>query len=662
MPVFRPVEVLRDPARLLDRIGPTILSATEALLACQRPDGHWCFELEADATIPAEYVLFRHFRGEAPNGELEQKIAVYLRRIRGEHGGWPLYHEGRFDMSASVKAYFALKMIGDDPRSAHMREARETIIAHGGAARSNVFTRFLLAMYETIPWNGVPTMPVEIMLLPKWFPFHLSKISYWARTVLVPLLVLQVLKPRAKNPRGVRIDELFTIPPPQVRDWPKGAAHQPWGWAKFFGAVDKLLKLSEPIFPSRTRRQAIDAAIAFVVERLNGADGLGAIFPAMVNSVLMFDALGYAPDHPHLAVARESVERLLVVKKDEAYCQPCVSPVWDTALAAHALLEVGGEACQAAARAGITWLEPLQILEVKGDWAAERSMLRPGGWAFQYANPHYPDLDDTAVVAMAIDKAARVASGGSSDRDSAAIARAREWIEGLQSRDGGWAAFDADNIHHYLNNIPFADHGALLDPPTADVTARCVSMLAQLGETRDASPVLARGVEALISTQEADGSWFGRWGVNYIYGTWSALCALGVAGFDREAPPIRRAVDWLTRIQNADGGWGERGDSYKLGYRGFEPAPSTTSQTAWALLGLMAAGDVDSPAVARGISYLAATQGQDGFWREEFHTATGFPRVFYLRYHGYSKFFPLWALARFRNLKRGNSGKTAFGM
>jgi squalene-hopene/tetraprenyl-beta-curcumene cyclase len=662
MPVLRPVEVLRDPSRLLDKIGPGILSATEALLACQRPDGHWCFELEADATIPAEYVLFRHFRGEAVDAELEQKIGVYLRRIRGEHGGWPLYHEGRFDMSASVKAYFALKMIGDDSQSAHMREARATIIAHGGAARSNVFTRFLLAMYGAIPWHGVPTMPVEIMLLPRWFPVHLSKISYWARTVLVPLLVLQVLKPRAKNPRGVRVDELFTIPPLQVRDWPKGAAHQSWGWAKFFGAVDKLLKRSEPIFPSRTRRQAIDAAITFVVDRLNGADGLGAIFPAMVNSVLMFDAIGYAPDHPHLAAARESIERLLVVKKDEAYCQPCVSPVWDTALAAHALLEVGGEVCEAAARGGISWLKPLQVLDVKGDWAAERSALRPGGWAFQYSNPHYPDLDDTAVVTMAIDKAARVTSGGPSDQDLMAIARAREWIEGLQSCDGGWAAFDADNIHYYLNNIPFADHGALLDPPTADVTARCVSMLAQLGETPDGSPALARGVEALVSSQEADGSWFGRWGVNYIYGTWSALCALGVAGLDREAPPIRRAVDWLTRTQNADGGWGEGGDSYKLDYRGFEPAPSTASQTAWALLGLMAAGDVDSPAVSRGISYLAATQGQNGFWREEFHTATGFPRVFYLRYHGYSKFFPLWALARFRNLKRGNSGKIAFGM
>jgi squalene-hopene/tetraprenyl-beta-curcumene cyclase len=659
---LRSVDLLRDQASLLDEIAPRILSATEALLAHQQLDGHWCFELEADATIPAEYVLFRHFRGEAPDPELERKIGTYLRRIRGAHGGWPLYHQGRFDMSASVKGYFALKMIGEDPEAAHMREAREIIIAHGGAAKSNVFTRFLLALYDVIPWRGVPTMPVEIMLLPKWFPFHLGKISYWGRTVLVPLLVLQVLKPRAKNPRGVRIDELFTVPPERVRDWPKAAAHQSWGWVKFFGAVDKFLKLSEPIFPSVVRRRAIDAAVAFVTERLNGADGLGAIFPAMVNSVLMFDALGYAPDHPDLVAARKSIERLLIIKEDEAYCQPCVSPVWDTALAAHALLEVGSETCGAAARAGIGWLKPLQILDVKGDWAERRPATRPGGWAFQYANPYYPDLDDTAVVTMAIARAAINASGDAKDQDAVAIARAKEWVEGLQSRDGGWAAFDADNTHHYLNNIPFADHGALLDPPTADVTARCVSMLAQLGATRDTDPALARGVDALISTQEADGSWFGRWGVNYIYGTWSAVCALTAAGVGREAPPIRRAVDWLTRIQNADGGWGEGGDSYRLDYRGVEPAPSTASQTAWALLGLMAAGEVDNLAVTRGIEYLAAMQGKDGQWPEEFHTATGFPRVFYLRYHGYSKFFPLWALARFRNLKRGNSRKVAFGM
>ena len=383
-----------------------ISRASKALLALQRDDGHWCFELEADATIPAEYVLLRHFRGEKPDLELERLIAVYLRRIQGDHGGWPLVHAGPLDVSASVKAYFALKMIGDDPDAPHMRRAREAILAHGGAARSNVFTRFLLALYGAIPWSGVPTMPVEIMLLPRWFPFHLDKVSYWARTVMVPLLVLQALKPRAANPRGVTIGELFTAPPETVRKWPTGA-HQTWAAVKFFGAIDWLLKRAEPVFPASLRRRAIDAAAAFVTERLNGENGLGAIYPAMANAVLMFDALGYPPDHPDLVAARQSIEGLLVIGKDEAYCQPCLSPVWDTALAAHALLETGGEAGAGPVKAALAWLKPLQILDLKGDWAARRPDVRPGGWAFQYANPHYPDTDDTAVVAMAMDRADR---------------------------------------------------------------------------------------------------------------------------------------------------------------------------------------------------------------------------------------------------------------
>jgi squalene-hopene/tetraprenyl-beta-curcumene cyclase len=652
------MNIAADHAPTVGALERHISAAAEALSACQKSDGHWCFELEADATIPAEYVLLRHFRGESPDLELERLIGAYLRRIQGAHGGWPLFHEGSFDLSASVKAYFALKMIGDDPDASHMRSARVAVLAHGGAAKSNVFTRFLLALYGAIPWRGVPTMPVEIMLLPRWFPFHITKISYWARTVLVPLLVLQALKPQARNPRGVRIDELFVAPPDKVRDWPKGA-HQTWGWIKFFGAVDKVLKLTEPYFPKAARRRAIEASVAFVTERLNGVEGLGAIYPAMANAVLMFDALGYPPDHPHLVTARQSIERLLVLKPDEAYCQPCVSPVWDTALAAHALLEAGDVKSVDGARAGLAWLGPLQVLDVKGDWAVQRPDVEPGGWAFQYANAHYPDLDDTAVVAMAMDRAERLVLGGPA---GAAIARAREWVKGLQSRDGGWAAFDAENTYHYLNNIPFADHGALLDPPTADVTARCVSMLAQLGETCETSSALARGIQALLAGQERDGSWYGRWGMNYIYGTWSALCALGSVGFDLQSPHIRRAVEWLCRIQNADGGWGESGDSYRLDYVGFRPSPSTASQTAWALLGLMAAGEIDHPAVARGIAYLTSIQAEDGLWREEYHTATGFPRVFYLRYHGYSKYFPLWALSRYRNLKRANSRRTSFGM
>jgi squalene-hopene/tetraprenyl-beta-curcumene cyclase len=650
----------RPHKRTADALDDRIDTATKALLNSQRKDGHWVFELEADATIPAEYVLLRHYLGEPVDTLLEAKIAAYLRRIQGKHGGWPLFRDGDFNISASVKAYFALKMIGDAPDVAHMRRAREAILAHGGAAGSNVFTRVLLALYGVVPWRAVPVMPAEVMLLPRWAPFHLSKISYWARTVMVPLLVLQCLKPRARNPKGVKIDELFHQPP-QTVGAPSKAPHQKWFWFLLFQGFDRMLRVVEPWMPLTPRKRAIDKAVAFVRERLNGEDGLGAIFPAMANSVMMFDVLGYPKDHPDVVTARGSIEKLLVVNEHEAYCQPCVSPVWDTALACQALLEVDSEEAVKQAGKGLDWLKPLQVLNVAGDWAQIRPGVRPGGWAFQYANPHYPDLDDTAVVVMAMDRAAGRLEVNS-HRFREAISRGREWVVGLQSVNGGWGAFDADNSYEYLNNIPFSDHGALLDPPTADVTARCLSMLAQLGEKPENSPAAAKALGFLRKTQEKDGSWYGRWGMNYLYGTWSVLCALNAAGIDHASPEVRKAVDWLVTIQNDDGGWGEDGASYKLDYRGFEAAPSTASQTAWALLGLMAAGEAEHPSVGHGIAYLLQTQGAAGVWPEERFTATGFPRVFYLRYHGYAKFFPLWALARYRNIKAGNAPAAIFGM
>jgi squalene-hopene/tetraprenyl-beta-curcumene cyclase len=670
-----------------------IESATEALLARQRADGHFLFELEADATVPAEYVLLRHYLGEPVDAALEAKIAAYLRRAQAPYGGWPLFKDGTFDMSATVKAYFALKMIGDAPQAEHMRRAREAIRMRGGAERSNVFTRCLLALYGIAPWRAVPMMPVEIMLLPSWFPFHIDKISYWSRTVIVPLLILMARRPCARNPKNVTVGELFLDPPQQLGPAPK-APQQKASWFWFFRIVDDVLRALEPYFPKRTRQLATDRAVAWVEERLNGEDGLGAIFPAMANSVMMYDALGYPADHPQRAIARKSIEKLLTADAGAITCQPCVSPIWDTGLACHALMEVGGERAVAQAKRGLDWLVPMQVLHVGGDWIARRPDLRPGGWAFQYANPHYPDVDDTAVVAMAFD---RMRNSGmqpsappreSGDRlvpperkpvtlDSrlrgnersiapakvdynAAIDRAREWIVGMQSGNGGWGAFDADNEYDYLNNIPFADHGALLDPPTEDVSARCLSMLAQLGHTE--SPAAKRAIDYLRRTQRDDGSWYGRWGMNYVYGTWSVLSALNAARFAHGAPEMRKAVAWLAAIQNSDGGWGEDASSYKLDYSGYEAAPSTPSQTAWALLGLMAAGEVDSPAVARGIAYLADRQDTDGLWNEPRYTATGFPRVFYLRYHGYPKFFPLWALARYRNLKHGNTRAMAFGI
>jgi squalene-hopene/tetraprenyl-beta-curcumene cyclase len=641
-----------------DALQASIGSATRAMLDLRRPDGHWVFELEADCTIPAEYVLLRHYLGEPVDAVLEAKIANYLRRVQGAHGGWPLVHEGELDMSASVKAYFALKMIGDSVDAPHMVRAREAMLSRGGGIKSNVFTRFMLAMFGVTTWKSVPVLPVEIMLLPLWSPFHIAKISYWARTTMVPLLVLAALKPRARNPKGVGVDELFTEDPRSIGMTAK-APHQSQLWFTLFRGLDIVLRVIEPLFPKKLRQRAIDKTVAFIEERLNGEDGIGAIFPPMVNTVMMYDALGFPPSHPPRAITRKALDLLLVVGDHEAYCQPCVSPVWDTSLAAHAVLEAGSDEAVRSARQALDWLLPRQELNVKGDWAVKRPDVRPGGWAFQYNNAYYPDLDDTAVVVMAMDRARRLDGNGKYD---AAIDRGREWIEGLQSRDGGFAAFDADNLEYYLNNIPFSDHGALLDPPTEDVTARCVSMLAQLGQTVQNSPAVAAGVAYLRRTQLAEGSWYGRWGLNYIYGTWSALCALNAAGVDHREPAMRKAADWLISIQNSDGGWGEDATSYRLDYKGYQQAPTTASQTAWALLGLMAAGEVGHPAVARGVEYLISTQTEKGLWDEQRYTATGFPRVFYLRYHGYSKFFPLWALARYRNLKSTNSRVVGVGM
>ncbi|MEM5317358.1 squalene--hopene cyclase [Paraburkholderia sp. JHI869] len=651
-------ETAAPVATPLATLDAAVTRATDTILADQRADGHWVYELEADATIPAEYVLLVHYLGEEANLELEQKIARYLRRIQLPDGGWPLFTDGAMDVSASVKAYFALKMIGDAEDAEHMVRAREAILAAGGAEQVNVFTRILLALFGVVTWYAVPMMPVEITLLPQWFPFHLSKVSYWARTVIVPLLVLGAKRPVARNPRGVRIDELFHGAPVSV-GLNTRSPHQSKGWFGFFRAVDGVLRVTDPLFPNYLRQRAIDAAVAFVDERLNGEDGLGAIFPAMANAVMMYDVLGYPADHPHRAIARQSLEKLVTVHTEEAYVQPCLSPVWDTSLAAHALLETGDARAEEAARRGLEWLRPLQILDVRGDWISRRPAVRPGGWAFQYANPHYPDVDDTAVVVAAMDRVDKLDNTNAYD---APIERAREWVVGMQSSNGGWGAFEPENTQYYLNNIPFSDHGALLDPPTADVSGRCLSMLAQLGEMPAASEHARRAYNYLLEEQEADGSWYGRWGMNYIYGTWTALCALNAAGLAHDDPRMKRAVQWLVQIQNDDGGWGEDGTSYKLEYRGYERATSTASQTAWALLGLMAAGAVDHPAVARGIEYLQKTQQDHGLWDETRFTATGFPRVFYLRYHGYRKFFPLWALARYRSLKRAGVTRVTVGL
>ncbi|MDQ3185691.1 MAG: squalene--hopene cyclase [Pseudomonadota bacterium] len=611
-----------------------LTAARSALLSLQKEDGHWCFPLEADCTITAEYVLMMHFMDDV-DVHLETKLARFIREKQDPgHGGWPLYYGGHFDQSCTVKAYYALKLVGDSPDAPHMKRARTAILEHGGAARANVFTRILLAMYGQIPWRGVPFTPVEIILLPRWFPFHLSKIAYWSRTVTVPLSILCTLKARAANPRDIHIRELFTASPEDERNYFPVRTHL----NRMFLLIERTASLFEPLIPQALRRVALRRAERWIVERLNGDCGLGGIFPAIVNAGEALALLGYPYEHPYREQCRQALRGLLVDEGERVWCQPCTSPVWDTVLASLALQEDAG-ADQKPVRKALDWLIPNQILDAPADWQDEHPNLPGGGWAFQYANPHYPDLDDTAAVAWALHQADPQAYRKS-------IVRAADWLAGMQSRNGGFAAFDTDNTYYYLNEIPFADHGALLDPPTSDVTARCTGFLALYGESRHRDNV-ERGLAYLFREQEPNGAWFGRWGSNYIYGTWSVLEAFRLVGLDTGHLAIRRAAQWLKSVQRDDGGWGESNNSYFEPQRAGQFETSTSFQTAWALLGLMAAGEGHSHEVRRGIDYLLHQQHGDGLWHDPWFTAPGFPRVFYLRYHGYVKYFPLWALARF---------------
>ena len=635
-------ETLRAQSRgAHDRLTVAVAAARDALLARQDAAGNWLFELEADCTIPAEYVMMMHYLDEIDT-TLERKIGVYLRAHQADHGGWPLYHGGALDLSCTVKAYFALKLQGDDPDAPHMRRAREAILERGGAARANVFTRIALALFGEIPWRGVPYIPVEIMLLPRWFPFHLDKVSYWSRTVMVPLFVLCTRKPRAKNPRGVNLRELFTVPPEQERHYFAEIRRRGGVLPRVFLAIDRIFRGLDPLIPRAMRAAATRRAENWVLERLNGEDGLGAIFPAMVNALEMMVLLGYPADDPRRVTAKAALRKLVIETADSAYCQPCVSPVWDTALAALAMQEAGDPAATDAANRALDWLRLHQLQDEPGDWRVNRPTLGGGGWAFQFANPHYPDLDDTAVVAWAMHQSNRAGDYAPN------ITRALDWLAGMQSSNGGFAAFDVDNTHYRLNQIPFADHGALLDPPTSDVTARVVTLLARVGRPADA-PVIRKAIDYLRREQEPDGSWFGRWGTNYVYGTWSVLTAFAQARVRADDPAVRSAVAWLQRRQNVDGGWGETNDSY-AGVPA--QAASTPHQTAWALLALVASGEARSESARRGAEWLVRQQGADGLWSDPHFTAPGFPRVFYLRYHGYAAYFPLWALAAYRTLSR----------
>lgn len=618
--------------------------AREGLLAQQHADGHWVFELEADCTIPAEYILMMHFMDEV-NTDLQTRIARYLRNNQGGDGGWPLYQGTEADLSCSVKAYYALKLAGDVPEAPHMQRARAAILAMGGAARANVFTRIMLAQFDQVPWRAIPFMPVEIVLLPSWFPFHLDKVSYWSRTVMVPLMVLYSLKAMAKNPTGRGVAELFKVPPHKERHYfPLRSTLN-----RLFLGLERFGRQLRHFVPGFITRRALRKAESWLLTRLNGEGGLGAIFPAMVNAYEALAALGYGPNHLSRRMARKAIDLLLQERGDTVYCQPCVSPVWDTGLTCMALAHSGEPGDPAVVR-GLDWLARRQLTDEAGDWQRNRPDLPGGGWPFQYRNDHYPDLDDTGLIAWAMEIVAP-------DRYAANIRRAADWLVGMQCSNGGFAAFDVDNTYHYLNHIPFADHGALIDPPTADVTARCVALFSMLDGVRpEYRQARARALDYLRAEQEADGSWFGRWGTNFIYGTWSVLSSLSCAGIGREDPMVARAVAWLYACQRPDGGWGETNDSYADASLAGQHHVSTAYQTAWAILALIATGERSGPVLDSGARFLLEHQAYDGLWYDRDFTAPGFPRVFYLKYHGYDKFFPLWALGEYQRVLREDQG------
>jgi squalene-hopene/tetraprenyl-beta-curcumene cyclase len=629
------------PFALVTALEDAISGAQRHLLSQQAPDGHWIGELEADWALTAEALLLHHLIDRV-NRDQEQRAVRFLSRRQNADGGWSLFVGGPSDLSATIKIYFAMKMAGVGPDEPVMAAARARILAMGGPTRASVFTKILLALFGEYDWNGVPTMPAEIMLLPPpFFLFNIYEVSYWSRCVIVPLLVIMDRKPIKWLPPQQSLDELWPVPREAVSlrfsRVPEPFSWRGLFWKSVFIGVDDGLKIWERFSPRPLRKRAIEAARLWLEERLAVPGGLGGIYPAMANSVLALRLLGYPDDHPLILGQLKEIEALAVQHGDEMHYQPCPSPVWDTSLAVNALVESGLAPDHPALVRSVEWMLSKQVA-LPGDWQVKRPHVQPGGWAFQYDNPFYPDLDDTAMVLMALEKV----HGVDADRVRLAKERGLGWFLGMQNQDGGFASFDADNNRLFLNNIPFADHGALLDPSTEDLTGRGLELLGTLGYDFGFEPA-ARALEFIRHSQRHDGPWHGRWGVNYIYGTWSVLRGLGAMGVDPRHEYMQRAVRWLIRRQNPDGGWGETCESYakpELAGRG----ESIPSQTAWALLALFAVGTTSGPAVEAGIAYLLRTQKSDGGWEDTFWNGTGFPRVFFLKYHLYAAYFPLWAL------------------
>jgi squalene-hopene/tetraprenyl-beta-curcumene cyclase len=656
----------------LGAVRRTITLTRQWLLRQQQSDGHWVAELEGDTILESEFVLFLAYMGEEQS-DLARAAADYLLEKQMPEGGWQMYPGGKIEISASVKAYFALKLVGHDPRAGHMQRARQAILAAGGADQVNSYTRFHLALLGQISYEQCPAVPPEVMLPPKWFPANLYAISSWSRTMVVPLSIIWAHRPVCKLDPSRGIRELFVKEP---EDWPQlRCPGLPGGtglfsWDRFFRVVDKTLKFCHRNHLTPWRKKAIGLAEQWMLAHFEGSDGLGAIFPPIVWSLIALKCLGYVEDSLEICECRRQIDDLIIQdpKTGSVRIQPCKSPVWDTAITVCALSEAGVHRDRPEMRRAVDWLLQKQISR-PGDWS-ETVDVEPGGWAFEYNNDFYPDSDDTAMALMAIhtqfkdesDAARtlppdlRLAAPRSADPHdqsqvtrmkgaAVAIQRGLDWMLAMQSSDGGWGAFDKDNNRQFLCYVPFADHNAMIDPSSPDLTGHVLDALGDLGRRFGSDAQVDRAVAYLRDSQEPNGSWFGRWGINYIYGTGEVLGGLAAVGVPNDDPAIVAGANWLLSVQRADGGWGESPDSYEPdGVAG--ECSSTASQTAWAVNGLLAAGLSSHPAVLEGIRFLTDSQLEDGSWDEPEFTGTGFPRVFYLRYHYYQIYFPLLSLSR----------------
>jgi squalene-hopene/tetraprenyl-beta-curcumene cyclase len=619
----------------------TVSRAADFLLSIQQPDGHWVGEFEGDTILETEYVILLKILG---NGDEEtiRKAAEYVRRKQLPSGGWAIYTGGPADLSASVKAYWVLKLTGSSVDDPNMKRARNEILAMGGAERCNSYTLFYLAILGQIDWDRSPAVPPEIVLLPNWFYINLYEFSSWSRTFIVPLSILWAHRPVHPLPPEQGIQELFIA---KNDGWIRT---NPFTWKRFFTIADKLLKCSERIGFHPLRKKALAVAEKWMLEHFEGSDGLGAIYPPIVYSLLAMRAMGYPDDNEHVVRARRELEDLRIDEEETVRLQPCKSPVWDTAIAINALLSAELPNDHPQLLKSADWIFSKEVRR-RGDWSVKRPNLNPGGWAFEYNNEFYPDIDDTAMVLLAL---RQLDLSRRSDAPNV-MKRALDWLLGMHNRDGGWGSFDVDNDRQLLCHIPFADHNAMIDPSTVDITSRILEMLAALGYDQS-NPHVAKAIRYTLNEQEEDGAWFGRWGVNYIYGTWQSLKGLAAIGIPADHPSMRKGAKWLLHHQNIDGGWGESCGTYDdPSDRG--KGPSTPSQTAWALIGLMVSGYENSDSVKRGIEFLISAQNENGSWDEPEWTGTGFPRVFYIRYHMYRHSFPLWALGMYAKLLKSGS-------